>query len=1459
MTSRSLLSKWLVEYTSPVVVTVATAEAEAICLKNGLLFHELLSAFGHLDNLSATVRSVNHQIPVIDAHIRFERVSEVVPKSSGCIEEILRDSFVAYDIEKLPHTPDELKSSPPSGWTSKIEQTLMRSMSFSEFEMSSHPLIFLTVVASSDVDHIACMHELSSVHHLPACFGTGQYDPDIHRVYLLLHDNSSGHDVDTSLLLRQLKSKFSPTHTKLLCINSLPEDNPNLHHPDIWARWRIPLFFPQHAPQSPTDQTSPVNPETNTPVVGTRLSMEDYMSLRTFCIELFQQEVLPAYERRVGVLLRHVNEARKGVRNVLKSFWRKPRDNSSHMKGVARYKHDRIEAQILLLGDTAFSMRDYEAALSMYRLVKDDFKADKSNLHIAHTNLMMAACQFMLEPGVRTREVGSYVESIGACISMNSELPHASAYYAFILSEILTANASNKSPLEAVQVLLQAAGSVSRLPMLSALLTERAAQYCLPARQDRKYSLHVVLAGHKFNSCGVPAAVSHASVCFAAAMVLHDPGAWGTVKSRLWRALADKLKRSGSADGARKALLLLLQILSAVSSNGKTYSGTVALVDAVNVYHELIHESFWGNMSIPSGWEDVCTRDILLDKTQYTDQTPRTRDCKVDLETAVDLIDSNSSCSPPIDSGLTVVEDLRIPEVFMPSVVLMVPLNGSACAVPHGTYSSLHSKIDLLKSLLEVEKSLEKSFSSVAEDDLLLQTCAERFILTNMSARSDNSRSLGTHALGGSSKGLMIPLGEKVIIQMHINNPLPVELSLKDFKIIMNSPDCFDVTGVDVVLPSGASKVLTLYATPLNLGSFHVEGVSWYLGDKVKVVQHIRKEGPLLQKTLSQRAVRERGQDRSLMFNIVETCPSIQVEIGESINNTEILSGEVINTTIVLHNEGGADGKDIDLIFNYPVSAVELYNESEGDESESVQFLPFFGQSCTAVHLPAGIEVRPGDSVTLRAWVRLQDPGIQEIQVLASYKSKSSERSSTRMSFSSFQVTVLPSIDISMSVVARQSSSTSKSILLELANRIPTDEMASNYGIVTPIQASSDVPEAMNRGGNGCCCVSGILFLGAGELAGTIIGATTGPGNEKCIANISEKLSLYLPVELASAADMLDPNPPIGESWFCSPDVSTRISPVFEMFTFMSFCTNRLLREMERARNRIRESELNGSEQAPRLISQVRKERNIKAASNTSSANDSGYDSPCRGISDVGPFSTGPPSNPGVRRNENSCEYSTDALMSTVARSEMKRGEATVAVAWACHWKGQLHHGISILHRQHLFRSTGLENDSSASIPLPASPVRKLSPGTVSGENPSDMLGVGFKHPQSITWDFSKGRCPVSVMLELHSTSSVPLVVYVEALEWIDMPSNRSSSRRRRPPVKGLHWEGKSRYVGVLISPQSTVQLPFLALISRKGVYDVKRFRVAVSLTNDETSSPTIKVLQGQSLVAVVEENVIEK
>ena len=73
-----------------------------------------------------------------------------------------------------------------------------------------------------------------------------------------------------------------------------------------------------------------------------------------------KQEILPCLERRISNLSRHVADARKGVKNVLKSFWRKPREDSpsrAGSNGTVRYRFDRIEAQILLLADTCFIIK----------------------------------------------------------------------------------------------------------------------------------------------------------------------------------------------------------------------------------------------------------------------------------------------------------------------------------------------------------------------------------------------------------------------------------------------------------------------------------------------------------------------------------------------------------------------------------------------------------------------------------------------------------------------------------------------------------------------------------------------------------------------------------------------------------------------------------------------------------------------------------------------------------------------------------------------------------------------------------------------------------------------------------------------------------------------------------------------------------------------------------------------
>ena len=53
---------------------------------NGNFYHN--SAFGHLDGINSSVRVGNHAFPLPDSHIRFERVTELRPKSGDDIEKV---------------------------------------------------------------------------------------------------------------------------------------------------------------------------------------------------------------------------------------------------------------------------------------------------------------------------------------------------------------------------------------------------------------------------------------------------------------------------------------------------------------------------------------------------------------------------------------------------------------------------------------------------------------------------------------------------------------------------------------------------------------------------------------------------------------------------------------------------------------------------------------------------------------------------------------------------------------------------------------------------------------------------------------------------------------------------------------------------------------------------------------------------------------------------------------------------------------------------------------------------------------------------------------------------------------------------------------------------------------------------------------------------------------------------
>ncbi len=879
-------------------------------------------------------------------------------------------SFTAYDVNRLPNTVAELKVSPPSAWDRTMEQIVARSLSFSENEMLSQPTILLTVVASTDKDPVAAMQELTNIHNLPTCFSSGQFDPTIQRVFVLLDDNGEK-KVDAFNVLRALTAQFPASHTKLLAINSFTKNALNLQQPDMWSRFMIPKYFAHHAPRSDPNEL-PINPTTQKPVLGARLSVEDFMKLREFCIWLFNEQIIPTLERRISNLSRQVNDSRKGMKNVLKNFWRKPRDEADSSRGGVKYRFDKIETQTLLLADTSFAIKDYETALIMYRLVKDDYKADKSILLYTHSLLMIALCQMFTEPH-KYKEVYGVLDTISQCMLVGLDWPHAAAYLALLSAEIYVYHPNARSPLESARILLQASSSLAKYPLLSSLLIERSAVFYLQAYQVRKYVFHSVLAGTKYYKCGANPSI-HATVCFAAAMLMMEKSNWGDMKVKLLRFLAQEFL-SRTREGAQKSLIFILKTLYSVVSETKDVQYNSCLADAVNVLNNIIADNTWGIIHVRENWMNCTFRDIVEGKLPLG---------------AVDITKEDISKSKAVVCGLAV------PEVDMESVTILELVNGYNLHDMQHFTSDIRYDRDLQQILLDVEKQWIASSAAAASagnstneekslEELLYR--AEREYRNNMKNKSKSDLPLDP---------VKIPMYENVLVQLKMTNKLPTELQLKNVQLDTNNNDHFSIVNEELTLTSECARNVILKLIPKQSGRYEVESVRWSLSNHFSVIQPIHKKGPLLQRTMAQRANNERGKDRSLVFEVIDARPLITLHI-EGISS-EVLQGQLLQAHVTLTNEGSATAKNIFLKLNEPIMVFYLVEESV----PGGKMLNFCGNSSTVIHLQ-DIVIAPNETLQLEAWIRFVNTGDQKLSLLASYEtdlpSGSAVKNSSRNSF----------------------------------------------------------------------------------------------------------------------------------------------------------------------------------------------------------------------------------------------------------------------------------------------------------------------------------------------------------------------------------------------------------------------------------------------------------------------------
>ena len=233
--------------------------------------------------------------------------------------------------------------------------------------------------------------------------------------------------------------------------------------------------------------------------------------------------VLPALERRIADLNTHVQEKKRGVKNVLKSLWgvgssssnkASDGDSGDAVKGAnVKYRFDSVESQARLLADTLFLLQDYDTALSTYRLIKDDFKHDQAHVHYASLQERLACCMYLTDPYGRAREIFSCMENALLSYSRAADEERPSVWgekpgrpttapqatrLATRLCLILLSmkNVLSERALEVADLLASASSHETALG--AAVLLEQSSSHYFKAELFRKYAFHVLMSGHMF-------------------------------------------------------------------------------------------------------------------------------------------------------------------------------------------------------------------------------------------------------------------------------------------------------------------------------------------------------------------------------------------------------------------------------------------------------------------------------------------------------------------------------------------------------------------------------------------------------------------------------------------------------------------------------------------------------------------------------------------------------------------------------------------------------------------------------------------------------------------------------------------------------------------------------------------------------------------------------------------------
>jgi hypothetical protein len=417
------IRSWLKTLFVPKVLCLNSARVGEHCKKNGLSFTQLMAPFAVMENHGVPIRTPSgHSSTMTGFRVKLlpssyysplplheldQELSTIVRSTAPAtppVDRLIKQQIITgRDIPKFLNTictAEDPQKGDGTPWYTAARSAFACAQRFQSHERLDQPLSIILAISTLEPDPIAALKELQLGPGYPKQLKNGNFSAHVPKFIFIIHDTCLAHAVDPQKVVRILHGYFRPDQCKLVTVNSFPDASPNMGQPDMWTKemsWSEARMAQELAAGQVGERTGKCLP------FGALLSPEDLMGLQGVMNEVVTKGVAPEIERRMFSLNQEISQNRKGVKNMLKSWWgRKPKEspkregpgNTANGSGPL-YDVNTIESQIRLLADLAFMVRDYELALSMYRMVRDDFKSDKAWHHFASASDMIGLTTYL--------------------------------------------------------------------------------------------------------------------------------------------------------------------------------------------------------------------------------------------------------------------------------------------------------------------------------------------------------------------------------------------------------------------------------------------------------------------------------------------------------------------------------------------------------------------------------------------------------------------------------------------------------------------------------------------------------------------------------------------------------------------------------------------------------------------------------------------------------------------------------------------------------------------------------------------------------------------------------------------------------------------------------------------------------------------------------------------------------